>query len=166
MSHARTLALDVGDRRIGVAITDPLGWMAQPLFTLHRATPKPNLHADLKAVARFIRQHKVEVIVVGHPLNADGTTGPQAVKAQAFAEALREHLAESHPELPIHLFDERLTTVEAHEILDRSGQKPQNSKAARLTREEQIDQIAATLLLESWLSLHSGPTLLPDPDQV
>ena len=140
--------------------------MAQPLFTLHRDTPKPNLRADLKAVARFIRQHKVEVVIVGHPLNTDGTTGPQAIKTQAFAQALREHLAESQPELPIHLFDERLTTVEAHEILDRSGQKPQNSKAARLTREEQIDQIAATLLLESWLSLQSGPTLLPDPDQV
>ena len=84
----RILALDVGDRRIGLAITDPLGLTAQPLFTLHRTT----LRADLKAIARFIRQHNVTTLVVGNPLHADGTPGAQAAKAQAFAKALEaEH---------------------------------------------------------------------------
>src|SRR6202042_1430219 len=66
MDSQRILALDVGDRRIGLAITDPLGLTAQPLFTLHRTT----LRADLKAIARFIRQHQVEALLVGNPLHA------------------------------------------------------------------------------------------------
>ena len=84
MEPERILALDVGDKRIGLAITDALGLTAQPLFTLHRTT----LRADLKAVARFIRQHKVTTVVVGNPLHADGTASAQAAKAQAFAKAL------------------------------------------------------------------------------
>src|ERR1700744_6110771 len=84
MSPQHILALDVGDRRIGLAITDALGLTAQPLFTLHRTT----LRADLKAIARFIRQHKVAVVVVGNPLHADGSPSPQAAKAQAFAAAI------------------------------------------------------------------------------
>ncbi len=160
--HPRTLALDVGDRRIGLAITDPLGLIAQPLFTLHRSTPKPNLRADLKAIARFIRQHHVEVILVGHPLHADGTPSPQAAKAQAFAEALKE----AHPSLTHHLLDERLTTHDAHALLDLAGHTSRsghNARSSRLDRSALIDQVAATLLLESFLS-RSSPTLLPDPE--
>jgi putative Holliday junction resolvase len=149
MPHPRTLALDVGDRRIGLAITDPLGLIAQPLFTIHRATPKPNVRADLKSIARFIRQHQVEVLVVGNPVNADGTVGPQAVKVQAFAAQLREQ----HPTLTHHLLDERYTTQEAHARLDESGRAPrQTGKQARIAREEYIDQLAAVILLESFLS--------------
>ena len=170
MPHPRTLALDVGDRRIGLAITDPLGLTAQPLFTLHRASPKPNIRADLKAIARFIRQHHVEVLLVGNPLHADGTPSPQAAKAHAFAEALRE----AHPTLTHHFLDERLTTHDAHALLDLSGHTSRsaassNARSARLDRQKRldrtdiIDQVAATLLLESFLSA-SSPTLLPDPD--
>jgi len=161
--HPRILALDVGDRRIGLAITDPLGLTAQPLFTLHRTT----LRADLKSIARFIRQHKVEVLLVGNPLHADGTASPQAAKAHAFATALRE----AHPTLAHHLLDERLTTHDAHALLDASGHTPRSagggssslSRRSRLERTAIIDQVAATLLLESFLSA-SNPTLLPDPD--
>jgi len=160
VSHPRTLALDVGDRRIGLAITDPLGLTAQPLFTLHRASPKPNVRADLKAIARFIRQHNVEILLVGNPLHADGTPSPQAAKAQAFAQALRE----AHPTLTHHLLDERLTTHDAHALLDLSGHGSRcTGRATRLDRKEIIDQVAATLLLESFLSA-SSPTLLPDPE--
>jgi putative transcription antitermination factor YqgF len=88
-SPGRILALDVGDRRIGLAITDALGLTAQPLFTVHRTT----LRADLKSVARFLRQHSVSTVVVGNPLHMDGSPSPQAAKAQAFAAALRE----AHP---------------------------------------------------------------------
>ena len=156
MPHPRTLALDVGDRRIGLAITDPLGLIAQPLFTLHRTT----LRADLKAIARFIRQHKVEALVVGNPLHADGTSSPQASKAQAFAHALQE----AHPSLSHHLLDERLTTHDAHALLSLSGHAPRSTgHSSRLDRKDIVDQVAATLLLESFLSA-SNPTVLPDPD--
>jgi putative Holliday junction resolvase len=154
--HPRTLALDVGDRRIGLAITDPLGLTAQPLFTLHRTT----LRADLKAIARFIRQHHVEILLVGNPLHADGTPSPQAAKAQAFADALRD----AHPTLTHHFLDERLTTHDAHALLDLSGHTSRSTgHSTRLDRKDIIDQVAATLLLESFLSA-SSPTLLPDPD--
>jgi len=153
----RTLALDVGDRRIGIAITDALGITAQPLFTLRRTS----LRADLKAIARFIRQHRVEVVVVGNPLHADGTQSPQSEKAKAFSEALREFLAPTHPQLIFHLVDERLTTRDAHELLDAS--KKISGKSSRLTRTETIDQVAAVLLLESFLSA-GKPALLPDPE--
>jgi putative holliday junction resolvase len=149
------LALDVGDRRIGLAITDPLGLTAQPLFTLHRTT----LRADLKAIARFIRQHDVTIIVVGNPLHADGTPSPQSAKARSFAQALQSE----HPTLTHHLLDERLTTRDAHALLDAAGRNPRTSRASRLDRKDVIDQIAATLILESFLALQSGPTLLPDP---
>ena len=160
MPHTRTLALDIGDRRIGLAITDPLGLTAQPLFTLHRTT----LRADLKAIARFIRQHKVEALVVGNPLHADGTPSPQAAKAQAFARALKE----AHPSLVHHFLDERLTTHDAHALLNLSGHTPPSAdrstgRSTRLDRKDIIDQVAATLLLESFLSV-SNPTLLPDPE--
>lgn len=157
MSSPRTLALDVGDKRIGLAITDELGLTAQPLFTLHRTSPR----ADLKSIARFIRQHKVQVLVVGHPLNADGTSGPQAIKSEAFAQSLRE----AHPTLQHHLLDERLTTREAHALLNDTGRLHRSAgHAARLDRKHLIDQVAAVLILESFLA-KDGPTLLPDPDQ-
>ncbi len=160
VSFPRTLALDVGDRRIGLAITDPLGLTAQPLFTLHRAGGgKAGLRADLKAIARFIRQHKVEAVVVGNPLHADGSASPQAAKAQAFAAALRE----AHPTLEHHLLDERLTTRDAHALLDEAGMARRFGREGRLEREQIIDQVAAVLLLEAFLSV-GGPTLLPDPD--
>ncbi|MFC6646153.1 Holliday junction resolvase RuvX [Granulicella cerasi] len=154
----RILALDVGDRRIGLAITDELGLTAQPLFTLHRTT----LKADLKSVARFIRQRGVTVVVAGLPLNADGTESPQAAKARAFAEEVRA----AHPELTHHLLDERLTTREAHELLTQTGHASRFAgHAARLDRKDLIDQVAAVLLLEAFMSQQNGITLLPDPDQ-
>lgn len=155
MDAERILALDVGDRRIGLAITDALGLTAQPLFTVHRTT----LRADLKAIARFIRQHHVTTLVVGNPVHADGTPSAQATKAVAFAKALEAE----HPGLKHHLLDERLTTREAHELLDAGGSAPRSAgPASRVSRKEMIDQVAATLLLEAFLSLRSGPALLPE----
>jgi putative Holliday junction resolvase len=159
----RILALDVGDRRIGLAITDPLGLSAHPLFTLHRSTPR----ADLKSIARFIRRHNVSILVVGNPLHADGSTSPQSAKAQAFAQSLQAE----HPNLTHHLLDERLTTRDAHALLDAADRTPRSTgramrsgRAMRIARKDRIDQIAATLLLQSFLTLQSGPALLPEPD--
>jgi putative Holliday junction resolvase len=149
--------LDVGDRRIGIAITDALGITAQPLFTLRRTSPR----TDLKAVARFIRQHKVEVVIIGNPLHADGTPSPQSEKSQSFSQALREFLAPTHPNVVFHLVDERLTTREAHELLNHSAEV--FNKSSRLTRTATIDQVAAVLLLESFLSA-GKPPLLPIPE--
>ena len=154
MPSGRTLALDVGDRRIGLAITDALGMTAQPLFTVHRTS----LHADLKAIARFIRKHGVTTLVVGRPLHADGAPSPQSAKTDSFASALFA----AHPTLAHHLLDERLTTREAHALLDARGAR--HRAADRVSRKELIDQVAATLILESFLTLANGPTLLPDPD--
>lgn len=156
-STPRTLALDVGDRRIGLAITDELNLTAQPLFTLHRTT----MRADTKSLARFIRQHGVGVLVVGLPLNADGSEGPQAAKTRAFAE----EIFAQHPQLEHHFLDERLTTRDAHRLLDEAGRSPRFAgRAARLERTEMIDQVAATLLLDAFLVRRDGPALLPDPD--
>ena len=153
----RILALDVGDKRIGLAITDALGLTAQPLFTLHRTTQR----ADLKAIARFIRQHNVTTVVVGNPLHADGSESAQAAKGQAFAKVLQA----AHPALTHHLLDERLTTREAHELLDAGGGGARAAgHKSRISRKEVIDQVAATLLLESYLAKQAGPAMLPDPD--
>lgn len=151
----RTLAIDLGSRRIGLALSDPLGYTAQPLFTLHRSTP----HADLKSIARVIRKHAVTEIVLGLPLHASGDPSPQAAKSQAFASLLREQ----HPNLPLHLLDERLTTAEAHTLLDRTGHT-RRSREDRKGRSAVIDQVAAVLLLEAFLSLRSPRLLPPPPD--
>ena len=131
----RILGFDVGDRRIGLAISDPLGYTAQPLFTLHRT----NRRADLKWLARVLRKHGVTEIVVGNPLYMSGDLSPQAEKAQAFAEAVRVEFG-----LPVHLWDERLTTREAHQILYEAGH-------ARQEHRRVVDQVAATLILQAFL---------------
>jgi putative Holliday junction resolvase len=132
----RVLGLDVGDRRIGVAISDPLGYTAQPLFTLYRT----GRSADLKSVGRVLRKHGVTEAVVGNPLYMSGDQSPQAAKAQAFAEELRGEFG-----ITVHLWDERLTTTEAHRHLDDAG------RAGGRERKGIIDQVAAMLILQSFL---------------
>jgi putative holliday junction resolvase len=155
VAAARILALDVGDKRIGVAITDGLGLTAQPLLTIHRGT----LKADLKSIGRLVRRHEAGALVVGRPLHADGSPSPQSAKTEAFAQAL---FAE-HPGLEHHLLDERLTTREAHALLDAGGGS-RRTAADRRERSAVIDQVAAVLLLEAFLSRSQGVALLPDPD--
>jgi putative holliday junction resolvase len=132
----RVIGLDVGDRRIGLAISDPLGYTAQPLFTLHRKNKK----ADLKWLGRVLRKHGAAEVVVGNPLYMSGDLSPQAEKAQAFAEDLRREFG-----VTVHLWDERLTTTEAHRHLDESGR-------AAMGRKEIIDQVAAVLILQAFLN--------------
>ena len=132
----RLLALDVGRKRIGLAITDPLGFTVQPLFTLHRGTP----HADLKSIGRLLRKHHIAELVVGNPLHMSGEVSPQALKTQAFAEELRSAFG-----LPVHLSDERLTTSEAHRQLHAMGKPRQEHRAV-------VDQVAAVLILEGFLA--------------
>jgi putative pre-16S rRNA nuclease len=138
MEHAaqRWMGLDVGDRRIGVAVSDELGITAQPVLTLVRTNRKQ----DLKSLQRLIRKYNCTGIVVGNPLYMSGDQSPQAAKAQAFAAMLGEETG-----LPIELWDERLTTTEAHRHLHAAGRAGSEHKAV-------VDQVAAVLILESYLA--------------
>jgi len=139
----RLLALDVGSRRIGLAVSDALGITAQPLDTLTRT----NKRADFAHLKNLIRRHDVSEVVIGNPLNMSGEAGAQAEKIAAFAEELRSRL-----DLPVHLWDERLTSAEAHRFLDDSG----HSKD-RLQRKGKVDRIAAVLILQSFMESRSRP---------
>jgi putative holliday junction resolvase len=145
------MGLDLGGRRIGVALSDPLGF-AQPLQTLTRS----NRRQDLRTLARLARRHACVGIVVGNPLHMSGDLSPQAAKVHAFVDLLR-----AETDVPIHLWDERLTTTEAHALLDASGHRRRES---RHERERVIDQVAAVLILQSFLDAQSGTITLLPPD--
>ncbi len=134
--HPRYLALDVGNKRIGVAVNDELGITVQPVLTLQRHR---NPREDLRSLARLARRFSVVAIVVGNPLHLSGELSPQAAKTQAFAAQLSEMTG-----LPIHLWDERLTSHEAHQMLYEAGH-------ARQDHSKLVDQVAATLILRSFL---------------
>jgi len=116
----RFLALDVGSKRIGVAVSDELGLTAQPVLTLERHR---NPREDLRSLARLCRRYAVAGVVVGNPLGLDGQVTAQAAKVQSFADDLGE-LAK----LPIHLWDERLSTHEAHQMLYEAGHARQTHR--------------------------------------
>lgn len=138
--QARYLGLDVGGRRIGVAVSDELGLTAQPVLTLERRGSGPaNRREDLRSLARLCRRFGVAGIVVGNPLHLSGETSLRAAKTQAFAAELGQLTG-----LPIQLWDERLTTHAAHEILYQAGQKRQEHGKV-------VDQVAATLILQSFI---------------
>lgn len=132
----RYLGLDIGNRRIGVAVSDELGLTAQPVLTLER---RRNSREDLRSLARLARRFGVAGIVVGNPVHLSGETSPQATRTQTFANQLGEFTG-----LPIHLWDERLTTREAHQILYEAGHARQEHRAV-------VDQVAATLILQSFM---------------
>ncbi len=139
----RFLALDVGNRRIGVAVSDELGLTAQPVLTLER---RRNTREDLRSIGRLARKYGVAAIVVGNPVHLSGELSPQAKKTQAFAAQLGELTG-----LPIHLWDERLTTREAHQILYETGH-------ARQEHRRVVDQVAATLILRDFLEQKAPKT--------
>jgi putative Holliday junction resolvase len=137
----RYLGLDVGNRRIGVAVSDELGITAQPVLTLQR---RPSRREDLRSLARLSKRFGVVAIVVGNPLHISGDDSPQAIKTRTFAAELGELTG-----LPIHFCDERLTTREAHEILYEAGHRRQEHRRV-------VDQVAATLILQSFLDERRG----------
>ena len=136
----RTLGLDVGERRIGVAPSDPLGITAQRLTVITRQEPG----RDLDAVAALANEHEVNAIVVGLPLMMRGEAGEQAKRVMAFAEALTPKVA-----CAVHMWDERLTTVQGERALLETG-------ASRQDRKRLIDQVAAQLILQSYLDTHAN----------
>ena len=135
------MGLDVGDRRVGVAVSDELGLTAQPLLTLRRSDKRQ----DQRSLLRLLRRHGCEAIVVGNPLHMSGDVSPQALKAQAFARELGDASG-----LPVHLWDERLTTAEAHRHLHTAGRPLPEHRAV-------VDQVAAVLILQGYLDAHRPP---------
>jgi putative Holliday junction resolvase len=136
----RILALDFGSRRIGLAVSDQLGVTAQGLPTLLRS----NKRNDLDHLRRLIRQYGVTELVMGLPLRMSGAEGAQAEKVQAFAEQLRRKF-----KLPVHLFDERLTSVEANRLLRETDMSIRR-------RTEVVDQVAAVLILQSFMEFRKS----------
>lgn len=130
------LGLDVGDTRIGVALSDELGVAAHPLCTLTRKNRK----VDLIAISDLVSIHKVECVVIGLPISLDGSIGAQAEKVQKFAKRL-EHVID----IPIEFQDERFTTAEAEEILHELNK---DAKAQK----ELIDEVSAVIILDDYLN--------------
>jgi putative holliday junction resolvase len=141
------MGLDVGTRTVGIAVSDALGLTAQGVTTLRRQ----NLKTDLAALAALAQEHEVERLVIGLPLNMDGSEGPRAEASRAFGKMAEEKLG-----LPVEYWDERLTTVAAQRVLleaDLSRQK----------RKEVVDQVAASLILQGWLDSRR-PTTYDDDE--
>jgi putative holliday junction resolvase len=131
----RILGLDVGSRRIGVAVSDPLGITAQGLDTLQRR----NKRYDFEYLQRVIQEYDVREIVVGLPLRMSGAEGIQSDKMQTFAEELRKRFR-----LPVHLWDERLTSAEANRLLRETDLSIEK-------RGKAVDRMAAILILQGWM---------------
>ncbi|WNC16773.1 Holliday junction resolvase RuvX [Brevibacillus brevis] len=135
----RLLGLDVGDKTIGVAVSDELGWTAQGVETIKRQSKEK----DLARIQELIAQYQVGAIVVGLPKNMNGTIGPRAELCQAFGKLLGERTS-----LPIHMWDERLTTMAAEKMLI-------SADVSRQKRKTVIDKMAATLILQGYLDAKS-----------
>ena len=132
----RIMAIDYGDAHTGIAISDPTGFLAG--FTTVIDAYRPDRVAE--QVARLAQEHGAERLVLGHPINMDGTRGPRSEKAQAMKQLLEETTG-----LPVVLWDERRTTIDAHQILFNSGK---NAKK----RKKVVDAVAASLILEGYLT--------------
>jgi putative Holliday junction resolvase len=132
------IAIDLGSRRIGVAVTDGLGLSAQPLATIARRGGQ----RDLDALAALVREHDAERVVLGLPLDPEGERGRAAQSVEAFAARLRGVL-----DVPVDLFDESFSTVEAEEVLLQAD-------LSRARRRQVVDRVAAAVILRRWLDNH------------
>ena len=132
----RIMAIDYGDAHTGVAISDPTGFLAG--FTTPLTAYRPE--AVVEQIAALAQEHGAEELVLRHPRNMDGSRGPRAEKAEALAELLREATG-----LPVVLWDERRTTIDAHQILFKAGKNGRQ-------RKKTVDAVAASLILEGYLT--------------
>ncbi|MEW5767831.1 MAG: Holliday junction resolvase RuvX [bacterium] len=138
----RILGLDLGGKRIGVAISDELGLIAQGLTVIYR--DKEGL--EISELRDLVTSYQVEEIVVGLPLNMDGSRGDGAMSASAFAERLKSELG-----LPVNMWDERLTTVSAEKVLIESGLRGRKGRKRRAV----VDKVSAVLILQGYLDGHN-----------
>jgi putative Holliday junction resolvase len=146
MSGKRILALDPGTKRIGVALSDELGWTAQPLETFERKS----LGVDIAHIKDLVSRHEVREIVVGMPVRLDGRMGPAAQSARQFLDAVQTGVG-----IPVVAWDERLTTKAAEQMLIEAD-------VSRKKRKGVVDRVAAALLLKSYLEHLSAPSLSTD----
>lgn len=140
----RILCLDIGSKRIGVAVSDPLGLFAQPLKVIERKGNK----RDFEEISKLCGDYEAKKIVVGLPLNEEGETGQQAAKIKMFVDRLKTHLSKSGPVIPIEMWDERYSTRQAEERLI-------DADVGRKKRKRVIDKMAALVILEDYLKNHS-----------
>ena len=131
----RVLALDVGDKRVGVAISDPSQVLARSLKVIQRGSRQE----DFVAVARLVEEYEVERVVVGYPRSLDGTAGEQAEKVERYAAGLAEVLT-----VPVLLWDERFSTVSAERLMREAGLRGKRKR-------ERIDAVAAAVILQAYL---------------
>jgi putative Holliday junction resolvase len=131
----RILGLDIGDRTIGIAVSDPLGFTAQGITTIRRK----NITIDMDELLKICKEYSVETIVAGLPKNMNGTVGPQSEKVLAFCEILKEKI-----DIPIKMWDERLTTVAANKAMLEAD-------LSRAKRKKLVDKVAATYILQGYL---------------
>lgn len=131
----KLLGLDVGEKRIGIAVSDELGVAAHPLKTLARK----DLEHDIGALVEVIKEKSIEKIIVGFPRNMDGSVGEQGKKVLKFVEDLKRDV-----EVPVELWDERLTTAESERVLIAAN-------VSRRKRKKVIDKLAASLILQGYL---------------
>ncbi len=140
MAGRRIMALDPGTKRIGVALSDELGWTAQPLETIERK----GLDKDLARIRRLAEIHEVGRILMGFPVRTDGSLGPEAQAVQQFIEQVGAATA-----LPVVAWDERLTSKAAEDLLIQAN-------VSRRKRKGTVDRVAAAILLQSYLDNMAG----------
>ena len=149
MKGQRILAIDHGSKRIGFALSDELGWTAQPLETFHRRNPE----ADIRHIQDLVREHEVGRVLVGMPLQLDGGMGPAAKVVEAFVQALEPALS-----VPVVIWDERMTTCAAEDLLIAAD-------VGRRKRKGIVDRIAAAILLQSYLKSLEEPATAASGDE-
>jgi len=132
------LALDVGDRRIGVAVSDPSGMLARTVTTVERTG------RDFGVIAGLVERHAADRIVAGYPRNMNGSVGEQARKVETYVRGLAKHVS-----VPIELWDERLSSAEAERLMREAGRRPEE-------RRRRIDAVAAAVILQRYLDADAG----------
>ena len=142
----RTLALDFGDKRIGVALSDPTGLLGSPLVTITRSTPRN----DFSTILGLVTEHEVETIVVGLPVSLNGTIGPQGQKTLNFCDELRKTIP-----VPIKTLNEQYTSAEAEFRIRESGGEPSKDRG-------RVDAVAAAIILQEWLDTERATTTLEE----
>ena len=134
----RILALDMGERRTGVALSDRLGWLATPLTVLKCASREE----EFASIEALVQKHQVEQVLVGYPRSLNGSLGPQAQRVDRYVEKLRARL----PKVPVMLWEEQFSTIQAEQLIRETG---------RRVNRETIDAAAAAVVLQSYLDARS-----------
>jgi len=135
--NVRIMGIDYGDARIGIAVSDPFGWTAQGLDTIDW---KDNLNLPVDKISKLVKDYGIEKIIVGYPVNMNGSLGERALKTEEFIKRLSDRVGD----INIIKWDERLTTVAAHRVLSEAGVKASK-------RKKSVDRIAAIYILQGYL---------------